>query len=48
VVARAVDLIRKGVPKDQLFTQLKTDDIGWNVTRLPASLYDELAALATR
>jgi cyclase len=48
LVARAVDLIRKGVAKDQLFTQLNTEDIGWNVTRLPASLYDELAALAMK
>jgi cyclase len=34
VMARAKDLIRKGVPQDQLLAQLKTDDIGW-APRIP-------------
>lgn len=34
VMARAKELIRKGVPQDQLLMQLKTDDIGWK-PRIP-------------
>jgi glyoxylase-like metal-dependent hydrolase (beta-lactamase superfamily II) len=34
VVDRARELIRKGVAKDQLLAQLKTDDIGWT-PRIP-------------
>jgi len=34
VMARAKELIRKGVPQDQLLAQLKTDDIGWK-PRIP-------------
>ena len=29
VVARATELVKNGVPKDQLMAQLKTDDLGW-------------------
>jgi hypothetical protein len=29
VMTRASELVRKGVPKEQLLMQLKTDDIGW-------------------
>lgn len=29
VVSRATGLVEKGVPKDQLMVQLKTDDLGW-------------------
>src|SRR5208337_4579107 len=29
LVSRAAELVRKGVPKDQLMAQLKTDDLGW-------------------
>jgi cyclase len=29
VVSRATELVKKGVPKDQLMSQLKTDDLGW-------------------
>ena len=43
VVDRATELVRKGVPKDQLLMQLKTDDIGW-APRIPSidDLYAEL------
>ena len=45
VVDRLTELVRKGVPKDQLLMQLKTDDIGWT-PRIPAvdALYAELSA----
>jgi len=44
VVDRLTDLVRKGVPKDQILMQLKTDDIGW-APRIPAidGLYAELS-----
>jgi glyoxylase-like metal-dependent hydrolase (beta-lactamase superfamily II) len=29
LVARAMALVKKGVPKEQLMAQLKTDDLGW-------------------
>jgi cyclase len=29
VIARAKELVKKGVPQDQLLAQIKTDDIGW-------------------
>ena len=29
LVSRAQELVKKGVPKDQLMGQLKTDDLGW-------------------
>lgn len=48
--ARAAELVKKGTPKDQLLSQIKTDDIGWNVTgaqwNQPARLdafYEELS-----
>jgi glyoxylase-like metal-dependent hydrolase (beta-lactamase superfamily II) len=45
VVDRLTELVRKGVPKDQLLMQLKTDDIGWT-PRIPDvdALYAELSA----
>jgi cyclase len=46
LVARATALVKKGVPKDQLMAQLKTDDLGWqfnfNGDRLDR-FYDELS-----
>lgn len=43
VIERATELVRKGVPKDQLLMQLKTDDIGW-APRIPSidGLYAEM------
>jgi glyoxylase-like metal-dependent hydrolase (beta-lactamase superfamily II) len=45
VMTRAGELVRKGVPKEQLLMQLKTDDIGW-APRVPQidPFYEELAA----
>jgi cyclase len=31
VITRAKELVATGTPKDQLFAQLKTDDLGWNL-----------------
>lgn len=44
VIDRATELIRKGVPKEQLLAQIKTDDIGW-APRIPAvdAFYEELS-----
>ena len=44
VMARASELVQKGVPKDQLLMQLKTDDIGW-APRVPQidPFYEELS-----
>jgi cyclase len=44
VIARARDLVRMGVPQDQLLAQLKTDDIGW-APRVPKvdAFYAELS-----
>lgn len=44
VIDRAVELIRKGVPKEQLLAQIKTDDIGW-APRIPQvdAFYEELS-----
>jgi cyclase len=44
VIARARELVRKGVPQDQLLAQLKTDDIGW-APRVPKvdAFYAELS-----
>jgi glyoxylase-like metal-dependent hydrolase (beta-lactamase superfamily II) len=44
VMARASELVQKGVPKDQLLMQLKTDDIGW-APRAPQidPFYEELS-----
>jgi cyclase len=32
IVARATGLIKQGVPKDQLMAQLRTDDLGWQLS----------------
>jgi cyclase len=44
VIDRATELIRKGAPKDQLLSQIKTDDIGWT-PRIPNldAFYAELS-----
>jgi cyclase len=44
VIARARELVRKGVPRDQLLAQIKTDDIGW-APRVPKvdAFYAELS-----
>jgi len=31
LVSRGSGLVKKGVPKDQLMAQLKTDDLGWQL-----------------
>jgi len=31
IIARGRELVAKGVPKDQLIAQIKTDDLGWNI-----------------
>jgi cyclase len=43
VIARARELVRQGVPQDQLLAQIKTDDIGW-APRVPKvdAFYAEL------
>ena len=45
VIARARELVRQGVPQDQLLAQIKTDDIGW-APRVPKvdAFYAELSA----
>ena len=47
VIDRAIELIRKGVPKEQLLAQIKTDDIGW-APRIPQVdvFYEELSKAA--
>lgn len=44
VLARARELVKQGVPQDQLLMQLKTDDIGWT-PRVPKvdAYYSELS-----
>jgi cyclase len=45
LVSRATQLVKSGVPKDQLMTQLKTDDLGWHFDFTPNqidSFYAEL------
>jgi glyoxylase-like metal-dependent hydrolase (beta-lactamase superfamily II) len=44
VIDRAIESIRKGVPKEQLLAQIKTDDIGW-APRIPQvdAFYEELS-----
>jgi cyclase len=44
VISRARELVRMGVPQDQLLTQIKTDDIGWT-PRIPKvdAFYAELS-----
>ena len=46
VIDRARELIKKGVPKEQLLMQIKTDDIGW-APRVPQvdAFYDELSKM---
>jgi glyoxylase-like metal-dependent hydrolase (beta-lactamase superfamily II) len=43
-VSRAKEAVRKGVPKDQLMAQIKTDDLGW-MPRVPNvdPFYEELS-----
>ncbi len=46
LVSRATQLVKNGVPKDQLMTRLKTDDLGWHFDFTPSqidSFYAELA-----
>jgi cyclase len=45
VISRARELVRQGVPQDQLLAQIKTDDIGW-APRVPKvdAFYAELSA----
>jgi hypothetical protein len=31
IISRAKELVAKGVPKEQLIAQIKTDDLGWNI-----------------
>lgn len=38
VVSRASGLVKRGVPKDQLMAQLKTDDLGWHFSFKGADL----------
>jgi cyclase len=38
LVARASELVKKGVPKEQLMSQLKTDDLGWHLDLTPDQL----------
>jgi hypothetical protein len=51
LVSRATGLVKKGVAKDQLMTQLKSDDLGWRfdftseqVDRFYAELSDPVAS----
>jgi cyclase len=46
VISRARELVRQGVPQDQLLAQIKTDDIGW-APRVPKvdAFYAELQAM---
>ena len=51
LVARATGLVNKGVPKDQLMAQLKTDDLGWHLSFTPEQVelfYAELSRAAGR
>jgi len=46
LVSRATGLVKKGVPKDQLMAQLKTDDLGWRFSFTGEQLdrfYNELS-----
>jgi hypothetical protein len=44
VVKRAADAIKAGATKEQLASQVKTDDLGWQFQpNFYASLYDELS-----
>lgn len=46
VISRARELVRQGVPQDQLLAQIKTDDVGW-APRVPKvdAFYAELQAM---
>ena len=44
VVSRASDAIKAGATRDQLASQVKTDDLGWQFNpQFYGQLYDELA-----
>ena len=44
LVKRAQDAIKAGATKDQLASQVKTDDLGWQFQpNFYASLYDEIS-----
>ena len=32
LASRAIALVRKGIPKEQLMAELKTDDLGWQLS----------------
>jgi cyclase len=38
LVIRAAGLVKKGVPKDQMMAQLKTDDLGWQLSFTAAQI----------
>jgi hypothetical protein len=40
LISRAEDLIRKGIPKNELMAQLKTDDLGWHLSYTGSRLDD--------
>jgi cyclase len=49
VVSRAIDAVKKGTPKDQLVSAIKTDDIGWRLNLAGDRLdlfYDEVSKAA--
>jgi hypothetical protein len=46
MVARATGLVKEGIPRDQLMSQLKTEDLGWHLSftgNQLDSLYADLA-----
>jgi hypothetical protein len=50
-----IELVRNGVPKEQVFSQLKLDDLGWNHTVSTVAFqgglsgyYDEMKAQLSR
>jgi cyclase len=48
LVSRAAGLVKKGVPRDRLMAQLKTDDLGWRLRFTPDQVerfYAELSAV---
>ncbi len=46
LVSRASSLVKKGVPKDQLMAQLKTDDLGWHFSFSGEQLNDFYSELS--
>lgn len=46
LVSRAGALVSKGVPEDQLMSQLKTDDLGWKLSFTPAQVEGFYAELS--